>query len=168
MNMSATVTGSSRQSVALEFLRDIRSPEWGLVGQGVRFVISGCLVAATYITVTTLLHFVFGVAFQVALAIGFATGVALHFTLQRLFVWRHHEQFALPVHHQVARYLVVSASQYGITALSTSRLPSVLGVPVEVVYVLTMLTVTSVNFLIFRGRVFHPGASVEARDAPQP
>jgi putative flippase GtrA len=139
------------------FLRDIRSPEWGLAGQGVRFALSGSLVAAVYVSVTTLLHDGFAVPFQIALAIGFGVAVALHFTLQRRFVWRHRQRFALAVHHQAARYLCVCGAQYGITALSTSELPGLLGLPVEIVYLLTMLTVAGVNFALFRGRVFHPG-----------
>jgi putative flippase GtrA len=155
--VSATATRSRRQ-LARAFLRDVRSPEWGLFGQGFRFALAGSLVSILYISVTTLLHDAFSVPFQIALAIGFSSGVILHFTLQRLFVWRHHERFALAINHQAWRYLLVCASQYGVTALSTSQLPGVLGLPVEVVYVATMLTVSAVNFLLFRGRVFHAGS----------
>jgi putative flippase GtrA len=141
--------------LARAFLRDIRSPEWGLAGQGLRFALAGSLVAGVYVAVTTLLHSAFSVQFQVALAIGFVVSVALHFTLQRLFVWRHHQSFALGVHHQAMRYLLVCATQYGVTALSTSQLPGVLSLPVEVVYLGTMVSVAGLNFLVFRGRVFH-------------
>jgi putative flippase GtrA len=151
------VTTSSKVQLARAFLRDIRSPEWGLAGQGVRFALAGAAVAALYVAVTTLLHDAFAVPFQIALAIGFVVSVALHFTLQRLFVWRHREAFALAAHHQAVRYLFVCGSQYGVTALSTSQLPSLLGLPVEVVYLLTMVTVAGINFLVFRGRVFHSG-----------
>ncbi len=154
--MSAT-TAVNRRQLAQAFLRDIRSPEWGLAGQGVRFALSGTLVAVVYVLITTLLHNVLAVPFQFALAIGFVLSVALHFTLQRLFVWRHYESFALQLHHQALRYLSVCAVQYSITALSTAQLPAVVGLPVEVVYLMTMLTVAGVNFIIFRGRVFHPG-----------
>jgi putative flippase GtrA len=156
--VSATTTRSRRQLIRA-FLRDIRSPEWGLFGQGFRFALAGSLVAVVYVSVTTLLHSAFAVPFQIALAIGFCTGVALHFTLQRLFVWRYHEQFALAINHQAVRYLLVCATQYGVTALSTSLLPGALGLPVEIVYVSTMLTVSGINFLLFRGRVFHPGSA---------
>jgi putative flippase GtrA len=150
-------TAGSRRQIAHAFLRDIRSPDWGLAGQGLRFAISGTVVAFVYIAVTTILHDLFDVRFQIALAIGFVVSVSLHFTLQRLFVWRHHEKFALRAHHQAARYLCVCGVQYGITALSTSQLPGLVGLPVEVVYLATMLTVAGVNFLVFRGGVFHAG-----------
>ncbi len=142
-------------------LRDIRSPKSGLLGQGLRFVLSGGFVALVYLTTTTLLHSELAVPFQIALAIGFALGMVFHFTLQRLFVWRHPGQFALPAHRQVARYLLVAGTQYGVTALSTARLPGLLGVPVEVVYLTTILIVTSINFVVFRGRIFHAGPARE-------
>jgi putative flippase GtrA len=150
-------TASSRLQLAQAFVRDIRSPEWGLAGQGLRFALSGSVVAIVYVAITALLHDGFAVPFQIALAIGFVLSVALHFTLQRLFVWRHRERFALEVHRQALRYLLVCASQYGITALSTAKLPRLLGLPVEAVYLLTMVTVAGVNFAVFRGRVFHSG-----------
>jgi putative flippase GtrA len=153
--VSAT-TSDTRLHLAQAFLRDIRSPEWGLAGQGVRFAISGSVVAAVYVTLTTVLHGALAAPFQIALLVGFVASVALHFTLQRLFVWRHYEGFALAAHRQVLRYLIVCVSQYGLTALSTSRLPGLLGVPVEAVYLMTVLTVASINFLVFRGRIFHP------------
>lgn len=156
--MSAT-TASGRRETAHAFLRDIRSPDWGLAGQGVRFVISGTIVAFVYVGVTTVLHDVFSLRFQIALAIGFLAGVSLHFTLQRFFVWRHYEKFALRAHHQAARYLAVCGAQYGVTALSTSQLPGLVGIPVEVVYLATMLAVAGVNFVVFRGRVFHADAA---------
>jgi putative flippase GtrA len=165
--VNATVA-SSRRELVLAFLRDIRSPRWGLAGQGLRFVISGCVVALVYIAVTTVLHDAFAVPFQTALAIGFASGVCLHFTLQRLFVWRHYQKFALAFHRQASRYLGVCVTQYAITALSTSQLPSLLRTPVEVVYLVTMVTVAAVNFLVFRGRVFHPDSQVGIDDGQRP
>jgi putative flippase GtrA len=161
-------TASSRLRLAQAFLRDIRSPEWGLAGQGLRFALSGCLVAAVYVTVTTVLHDAFALPFQIALVIGFVVSVCLHFTLQRLFVWRHHERFALAVHHQAGRYLCVCGAQYGITALSTSQLPGLLALPVEVVYLMTMLTIAGLNFVIFRGRVFHPCPGCEEQPTGRP
>lgn len=138
------------------FLRDPRSPEWGLMGQGLRYLVCGGAAAVLYVSVTTVLHEAFAVRFQLALAIGFLAGLSAHFTLQRIFVWRHHQRFALALHHQLGRYLVVCAIQYGVTALATSRLPALLGVPVEVAYLMTMAGLTGVNFVVFRGRVFHP------------
>jgi putative flippase GtrA len=99
--------------------------------------------------------------FQVALAIGFCVGLAVHFTLQRMFVWTHHDEFALPLHHQAGRYLIAAAVQYGVTAASTALLPGVLGVDTEVVYLATVLVVLSTNFLVFRNGIFHTKQAVK-------
>jgi putative flippase GtrA len=133
----------------------LRSPDSGTAGQGLRFAIAGTTVALWYLLTTTVLADVFGVPFQLALAIGFTTAVLLHFTLQRFFVWVHHEEFALPLHHQAGRYLVVAGVQYAVTAAATSVLPRALDLPVTPVYLATAIALAAVNFLIFRGGIFH-------------
>jgi putative flippase GtrA len=133
----------------------LRSPDSGTAGQGLRFAIAGTTVALWYLVTTTVLANVFGVAFQLALAIGFVTAVLLHFTLQRLFVWVHHSEFALGLGSQVGRYLVLAGTQYAITAAATAVLPRALGLPVIPVYYATVIVLASANFLILRGGVFH-------------
>jgi hypothetical protein len=49
----------------------------------------------------------------------------------------------------------MAASQYGVTAVSTAVLPSVLGLSEEVVYLMTMVFVTTVGFLLMRFVIFH-------------
>lgn len=136
-------------------LSHLRSPDSGTVGQGLRYAISGTIVALWYLLATTVLADLVGVPFQLALAIGFITAVLLHFTLQRFFVWVHHSEFALGLGAQVSRYLLVAGAQYAITVVTTAVLPSALDVPVLLVYYATAVTLASVNFLVFRGRVFH-------------
>jgi putative flippase GtrA len=135
--------------------RSLRSPQAGLLGQGVRFALAGGTVALIYLTTTTVLADVVGLPFQAALAIGFCVGLMVHFTLQRVFVWTHHEEFALPLRHQAGRYLAVAAVQYGVTAASTSLLPSALGLPTEIVYLATVAVIVCTNFLVFRHGIFH-------------
>ena len=132
------------------------SPGWGLAGQGARFLIAAAIVGSTYAVLTVLLSDVLLIPFQVALAASFVVSIVLHFTLQRAFVWRHSEEFALAMSHQALRYLPMCALQYGLTALSTSQLPTALHLPVETVYLPTVLIVAGFNFVIFRSRVFHP------------
>jgi putative flippase GtrA len=110
---------------------------------------------------TTVLAEVVGLPFEAALAIGFSISIAIHFTLQRLFVWTHHEEFALSLGHQLGRYLLTAAAQYGVTAASTALLPSLLGLPTEVVYLATVAVVLSTNFLVFRHGIFHAKAKVD-------
>jgi putative flippase GtrA len=134
-----------------------------VLGQGLRFALAGGVVALVYLLSTLTLSAVVGLPFQLALAIGFCMGLAVHFTLQRFFVWAPRGGFALPLHHQVGRYLLVTGAQYGITAVSVALLPAALGLPTEVVYLATAALITSANFLIFRNGVFHVSSS-----APEP
>jgi putative flippase GtrA len=140
---------------AQALIRHFRSPNSGLLGQLVRYGLAGGLVTLLYLTVTTVLSQVVGLPFELALAIGFACALLLHFTLQRLFVWVHSDGFALRVGHQVRRYLLMAGSQYGLTALSTAVLPRALGLPTEVIYLATMVVVTGAGFLLMRFVIFH-------------
>lgn len=136
-------------------------PGSGVVGQAVRFAITGGLVALLYVVTTAALSELFGVPFQIALAIGFSGAVLVHFSLQRLFVWVHADGFALPIRRQVVRYLAVAGVQYGATAASTATLPRLLDVHVTYVYLATAFALTVLNFLVFRAGVFHPGQPLE-------
>ena len=122
---------------------------------------AGGVVTVVYVGTTTLLAEVAGLRFQVALAIGFCIALVVHFTLQRVFVWTHHEEFALPLHRQAGRYLIVAIGQYGVTVGSTSLLSSTLGVSVELVYLATVAVVVSINFLVFRHGIFHAKPAAE-------
>jgi putative flippase GtrA len=127
-----------------------------ILAQGVRFVISGVVVSIVYITVTTVLSEVAHLRFQIALAIGWTAAVSVHFTLQRTFVWKREQQFALPFARQVRRYLLVAGSQLAVTTATTTFLPSALGVPAEAIYLATVSLLTLFNFVVFRHGVFHP------------
>ncbi len=112
-------------------------------------------MTVVYLSATTLLADVAGLPFQVALAGGFCLALSVHFTLQRLFVWAHRDDFALPLRHQAGRYLALAVLQYAITAASTTLLPSALGVPTEAIYLATVAIITCVNFVVFRHGIFH-------------
>jgi putative flippase GtrA len=146
----------------------LREPDPGLLPQGVRFALAGGTVMVVYLTTTTVLAEVIGMPFQAALAIGFCVALLVHFTLQRLFVWTHHDEFALPLRRQVGRYLTYAAAQYGVTAASTALLPPVLGVSAEIVYLATVAAVVSLNFVVFRHGIFHAKPSVTERDHEAP
>jgi putative flippase GtrA len=138
-------------------VRILRSPSSGLLGQGVRYGLAGGTVAVVYLSTTTVLAEVVGLPFQAALAIGFCVALVVHFNLQRFFVWIHHDEFALPLHHQAGRYLTVAGTQYGLTIASTALLPAALGVSAEIVYLVTVAVLASTNFLVFRHGIFQAG-----------
>jgi putative flippase GtrA len=150
--------------------RALCSRREGLLGEGVRFLLTGGLAAATNVLVTNLLAYVVGLPFELAFVIGFGTAIAGQFVLFRVWVWGHHEQFARPVHHQVTLFLLVALLIYGFTAICTWLLPGALGVPTEVVYLACVAASPLINFLVARNRIFqgdvaedHP-AGVPAAD----
>ncbi len=127
----------------------------GILAQGMRFAISGAVVSAVYITITTLLSTMSHLRFQIALVIGWSVAIVVHFTLQRTFVWTRGKAFALTFRRQIVRYLLVAVSQLGVSATTTAVLPTVLGVSAEAVYLATAVLITVCNFLVFRTGVFH-------------
>lgn len=123
--------------------------------QGVRFAAVGCLVALVYLGMTTLLSAALGLPFEVALPIGYAVALSVHFTLQRLFVWKSKSGYALDIHVQVGRYLCVAVAQYTITAVVTAEVPQRIGVSKEIVFLFTATALMVTTFLLFRTSVFH-------------
>jgi len=110
-----------------------------------------------YVGTTTVLAEIIGLGFELSLAIGFAVAIATHFTLQRVFVWRHTAlPYALRLHHQLVRYLALAGLQYGLTAAIIATLPSALSVSPELVYLPTVAVLSATNFVLFRSRIFHP------------
>lgn len=128
----------------------------GLLGQGLRYAITGLGVACVYVLTTLFLADVAGLPFQLALAIGMVVAVTTHFFAQRLFVWSGDREFALPAHRQAGRYLALTLVQYGVTAASTALLPSLLGLSTNLVYLATVACLTGLTFVLLRTRVFHP------------
>ncbi len=120
-----------------------------------RYAIAGAFVGLFYMGFTVLLSSAAGLALPLAIAIAYFFTVLLHFTLQRLFVFRHVESFALQVRHQIGRYVVLGSIQYAINTTATQLLPGPLGVSPEVVFVLTTGTLSVLSFLLLRLAVFH-------------
>ena len=89
--------------------RHLRSPDSGVLGQGVRFLLAGGVVVVVYVTTTIVLADVIGLHFQIALALGFLVAMAVQFTLYRGFVWRHPE-YALPmINFLILRFVIFHA-----------------------------------------------------------
>jgi putative flippase GtrA len=131
----------------------LRSP---LAGPLVRYGAAGATVAAVYLAVPLVLNGLIGVPLEVAILLAYVLAVTLHFNLQRRFVFRHVEEFALSVRQQIGRYLVIGAIQYPTTALATAFLPGLLGLSQRVVFVLVTLVMSVTFFLLLHGQVFHP------------
>lgn len=123
------------------------------VSQTVRYVLVGGVTAVTYLGLTLLLSGL-GTPLLLAVVISYILAVSLHFVLQRSFVFRS-ASFALPVHDQVRRYVVVGVVQLILTSITTSVLPSALDVSPEAVYVGTVVAMALITFTLLRLHVFH-------------
>jgi putative flippase GtrA len=138
-----------------------------LRGRAARFVVAGGAMSIFYLALTALLAII-GVPFQAALLVSFLSATALHFTLQRVFVWSRRGKYALPLRQQLQRYLPLVTVQYLTTAAATATLPKWLGVPVLPVYIGIALSYSLFSFLFFRARIFHGAVESSASDGQQP
>lgn len=136
----------------------LRSP---LAGPLVRYGAAGATVALVYLAVPLVLNGALGVPIEVAIPVAYVLAVTLHFNLQRHFVFRHIDEFALSTRQQIGRYVAIGAIQYPVTALATALLPKLLGVSQRVVFVLVTLMMSLTFFLLLRGHVFHPDVEPE-------
>jgi putative flippase GtrA len=124
----------------------------------IRYAIAGLTVASVYLGLPIALNGIFGMPIEAAIPIAYVVAISLHFTLQRLFVFRHVETFALSRREQAMRYVAIAAVQYPTTALSTAILPGLLHVSERAAYLGTALVVAVTFYVVLRTHVFHPTA----------
>ncbi len=116
-----------------------------LAGPGVRFVISGTVIALVYLGVPYFLNAGAGVPIEAAIPIAYFLAIVLHFTLQRTFVFRHVTEFALTARGQIKRYCMAASVQYPTTAIATAVLPGLLRLPQRDTYVIVTLTMSLIE-----------------------
>jgi putative flippase GtrA len=121
-----------------------------------RYAVAGAIVAMVYVGGTLLLSGPVGLPIQAAIPIAYVVAVALHFLLQRTFVFRHDGEFALSVREQIVRYLLIAATQYPATAALTALLPALFGMSDQVAYLITVAFISLTFFFVLRWGVFHP------------
>jgi putative flippase GtrA len=129
-----------------------------LAHQPVRFILSGAAVAICHFSVATLLIAGLDVSPQPALVAAYGTAIALHFTLNRQFVFTDPQGYALRLSHQGVRYLVLAGCSYAITAVSVAILPGVVGLSPLVVFYCVAGGQAVLTFLVLRHWVFRPAA----------
>jgi putative flippase GtrA len=152
----------ARDNLAMKLLRALTSHP--MSGQMVRYVITGSLVALVYTGTPFLLNVGLGVPVEASLPFAYVGSVTLHFFMQRHFVFRHVETFALTRREQIGRYVAMGAVQYPTTALSTALLPVIFGMPQRWALVITTVAIAAIVFVVLRGLVFH--AAADAREEP--
>lgn len=119
-----------------------------------RYLLAGGLVALVYLGLTAALISATDLDVQVAVAIGYFSGIAVHFALQRGFVFSTQAGYALSVRGQAWRYAAVALSQYAFTALAVGVLTAG-GVPDLPAALVTAAVLTPAVFHLLRTRLFH-------------
>jgi putative flippase GtrA len=129
-----------------------------------RYGISGAVVAAVYLGMPIVVSDAFGWPLQAMIPVALVVATTLQFTLQRIFVFRHVDEFALSVRAQVMFYVIVGSIQYPAIALGTFLLPRLFGISDRVAFVATSLAFSLFFFLFIRRRVFHPSEPVHLQE----
>lgn len=138
----------------LDKLRSLRHSAAGH-HQFLRFAVAGGTVALVYLSLGVLLSGPLGLPFQVAIPIAYFTGVALHYCLQRWFVFAHQRHFELESRGQLGRYLLIAGGQYVAQALINAAAPGLLGLSHRTVFVAVAVLTPIVTFVLLRAKVFH-------------
>lgn len=120
-----------------------------------RYVLAAGINTLVYTGLTLLLSGPLEVDIQVAIPVAFVIALGTHFSLQRLFVWRHVDDFALRGHEQAARYVVIGVTQYALTAAIVAVVPGWLDASEQLVYLAAVGLISVATFLILRHGVFH-------------
>jgi putative flippase GtrA len=129
-------------------------------GQALRFGIAGAIVTLVNLAIPIVLNDALGIPLEVVIPFAYVVAASLQFTLQRLFVFRHVQQFALSTRSQVMRYVLIGSVQYPTVAVGTFVLPKLLGVSSKGAFLGTSIVFSVCLFLFMRKSVFHPAATV--------
>jgi putative flippase GtrA len=120
-----------------------------------KFVVTGALVGAAHLGLVTLMV-LGGVPIQVALALAFVAALALHFTMNRQWVFASDGGYALHFSRQGARYLATAVLSYAVTATAVAVLPDATGLPELAVFFLAAGAMACVSFVLLNVWVFAP------------
>ena len=128
-----------------------------------KFIATGALVAAVQLGLVTVLVLL-GVPIQLALALTYVVVLALHFTLNRQWVFVTADGYAIRLSGQGARYLLVAATSYVGTALGIAVLPALFGIPELAAFFVISAVMACFSFLmlqlwIFRAAPIHQDAA---------
>jgi putative flippase GtrA len=119
-----------------------------------KFALTGLVVGATHLGLVSVLVLA-GMPIQAALALSFVVALALHFTLNRQWVFAPDSGYALHFSRQGLRYLFAAGLSYAGTSISVAILPDVLGIPELAVFFLAAGAMACISFAILHLWVFH-------------
>lgn len=126
-----------------------------LAAQLGRYAIAGAITAVISIGTVLLLSGPAGLTIQAAILASYPLILAVHFSLQRYFVFAGRDRYALAATAQLRRYLVVAAAQYGCVAAGTALLVHIVGLGDQLAYLIAVGTMTATVFVAMRLGVFH-------------
>jgi len=118
-----------------------------------KFVLTGALVGGTHLGLVSLMVLA-GVPIQLALALGYVIALALHFTLNRQWVFAEDSGYALHFSRQGVRYLLIAGISYAGTAISVAILPGLLGIPQLAAFFMAAIAMAGVSFVLLNFWVF--------------
>jgi len=119
----------------------------------VRFVVTGGSVAAIHLGLVSALVLL-GVHIQVALIASYVVSLAVHFTMNRQWVFATEGGYAFRLSNQGLRYLAAAAFSYGGSAAAVAVLPGVLGIPELAAFFLATGAMAALTFVILHLWVF--------------
>jgi putative flippase GtrA len=119
-----------------------------------RFALSAIAVQVFYASLMAVFLLALDLPRQGALAIGYASALVVHFTLNRHFVFAPAAGYTRGLTSQGRRYLVTAAVVYVVTALGLALLPDALGIPPYIAWLLLATTIGAVNFVLLSRFVF--------------
>jgi putative flippase GtrA len=118
-----------------------------------KFVLTGALVGGTHLALVTLMVLA-GVPIQAALALAYLVALAVHFTLNRQWVFAEHSGYALHFSRQGVRYLLIAGLSYAGTAISVAVLPGLLDIPQLAAFFMAAIAMAGVSFVLLNFWVF--------------
>ncbi|HEV7496369.1 GtrA family protein [Baekduia sp.] len=126
-----------------------------LTAQMTRYAIAGVVTAVVGIGAVFLLTGPGRLAIQLAILLAYPLNLAVHFSLQRYFVFADRDVYTLAVGKQLRRYLVVAIAQYGCIAAATALLVHVAGLGDRPAYLIAIAAAPVILFITLRVGVFH-------------
>jgi putative flippase GtrA len=119
-----------------------------------RFALSAITVQIVYAALMAVLLLGLDLPRQAALAIGYASALGVHFTLNRQFVFAPTAGYTQGLTAHGGRYLVTALVVYVITAFGLAVVPDAIGVAPFLAWLLLATTIGALNFVLLSRFVF--------------
>ncbi|HVX91423.1 MAG TPA: GtrA family protein [Candidatus Paceibacterota bacterium] len=132
----------------------------GLLGRGLRFVISGGVAALTTLLVLYVLHGHLGVPYLIGSVLGFIAGVCVNFTLQKWFVFQ--SGAGARMHTQAASFLGVNLVTLALNTLLLYILVDFLHIYYLLAQVMVQAVIAGASFVVY-GLIFRPRENPQER-----